>query len=127
MTSPLTAALMIVASSPETKYVYSNKPDENIDYRYYYLREQQTHVFVIPHPTWIGAYSGIGFSKFIDSLIAAIKKYKIWSRFPLSEDDWKQQEISTSSSLYKYHLIADLASFLIDKDFLFFLSAFSVL
>jgi len=101
---------------PETKYVYSNKPDENIDYRYYYLREQQTHVFVVPHPTWIGAYSGIGFSKFIDSLIAAIKKYKIWSRFPLSEDDWKQQEISTSSSLYKYHLIADLASFLIDKD-----------
>lgn len=104
------------ADVPEIKYAYATKPDESIDYRYFYLREQQTHVFVIPHPTWIDVYSGIGLTKFINSLIETIKNYKIWNQLPQNEQDWEKKELARSSSLYKYQLIAELADFLVTRE-----------
>ena len=101
---------------PAVKYAYTTKPDDDLSYHYFYLREQQTHVFVIPHPTWIGVYSGIGLQKFINSLIETIKKYKIWKQLPTCEQDWESKEICRSSSLYKYQLIAELANFLVSRN-----------
>lgn len=100
---------------PDTKYAYLLKPNPELDYRYYYLREQDTHVFVIPHPTWIGAYSGIGFDAYIDDLMRTIENLKIWPKLPEMEDDWKRQEENRSSSEYKNRFIADLAHFLVSK------------
>ena len=107
---------------PETKYTYSFKHvypcdgAKDIEFRYYYLRDQQTHVFVTPHPTWIGVYSGIGFTRYIDALMQAIKEHKIWATLPKSIDDWKIKEDNRSSSGCKYRFIAELADFLVDRN-----------
>ena len=42
---------------PKTKYfALKLVPDEDVKYQYYYLREQDAHVFVIPHPRWLGLH-----------------------------------------------------------------------
>lgn len=105
----------IVGDMDTQKFAFSHQPDPNVPYRYYYLREQDTHVFVLPHPRWIGLYSGIGYDGYIDSILKVMKDYKIWV-LPKSEDDWHKEKISKSSSSYKYRFIAELANLLIEKD-----------
>ncbi len=107
---------------PETKYTYSYKHvyhcdgTKDIEFRYYYLRDQHTHVFVTPHPRWIGVHSGIKFTRYIDALMQVIKEHKIWATLPKCIDDWKIKEENRSSSSYKYKFIAELADFLVDRN-----------
>lgn len=98
------------------RYAYRLTPDTELNYRYYYLREQDTHVFVLPHPRWIGSYSGIGFDKYIESLLQTMEELKIWRKLPEKEEDWKKPQVNRSSQEYKRRFIADLAHFLVSRD-----------
>lgn len=85
--------------------------NENPKYKYYYLRDSSTHVFHLPHPTWIGIYSGYGQDAYIDSLIESIKNYHIWDILPESNKDWNAvtTEINKGSVDYKYLLVSSIA------------------
>ena len=97
------------------KYAFTYEiDDDGAKYRYYYLRDQDTHVFVLPHPRWIGLYGG-GYDKYIDSLIKTIRDLKIWPALPSCEQDWRKQDVNKSSQRFKYNLIAKLANTLIDQ------------
>ncbi len=61
---------------------------ENPQYTYYYLRNSLTHVFLLPHPRWMGQFSGYGQDAYIDTLIESIKNYHIWDALPKSNKDW---------------------------------------
>lgn len=84
-------------------------------YSYFYARNSRTHIFKIPHPRWIGLYSGIGIDNYIDFLINDIRIYKIWESLPESFDDWhlkKSVDAEMSSMEFKYRFIASLAHLL---------------
>lgn len=100
--------------SDNSKIAFSCIPDASIPYKYSYLRDQKTHVFIMPHPTWIGAYSGIGFDKYIDSIMKTLSDYKILE-LPTKESDWEKPEvvINKSSIMYKRQFIASLAETLV--------------
>ncbi len=70
--------------SKNHEYVIDGK---KIRFRYYYLSNRDTHIFVTPHPTWMNRCK-IGFKPYIKALIQAITEYAIWSQLPQSEDDW---------------------------------------
>ena len=92
---------------------------ESPKYNYYYLRNTSTHVFHLPHPTWMGLYSGIGLDAYVDSLIKDFENYNIWDSLPISCEDWKGEDLSNedkSSSNFKHELIASIARSLTQKD-----------
>ena len=93
------------------KSVFRYRPDKECNYEYVYLREQQTHVFILPHPTWIGKYGG-SHKKYIDSIISVLKSLRVWDSFPNSQDDWRIPE----KSIGKYEYIAKVADFLVQND-----------
>ena len=63
------------------------KNEENVVFRHYYLRNQDTHIFVTPHPNWF-AHRGLSY-KYIDALLGAIKEHNIWPKLPECIDEWK--------------------------------------
>lgn len=88
-------------------------------YSYFYARNSRTHIFKMPHPRWIGLYSGIGIDNYIDYLINDIRNYKVWDSLPASFDDWNLKEtknIDKSSMEFKYHFIASLAHLLTNNN-----------
>ena len=95
---------------------------KNHQYRYYYLRNSATHVFLLPHPRWIGQFSGIGHEKYIESLLKDIKNYNIWDVLPETNLDWKieMKENNIDSIDYKYQLIASIAHTLIKNNFVMY-------
>lgn len=83
-----------------------------IKYDYYYLRNSSTHVFKLPHPTWMGLYSGIGIDAYVDSLIKDIETYHIWDSLPVDQDVFifpKAEENHLCLIDEKYHIIASIA------------------
>lgn len=92
---------------------------DNVKYDYYYLRNTGTHLFKLPHPTWMGLYSGIGIDKYVESIIRDISNYKIWDILPTSIQDWANENTPSpdkSSREYKFHIIATLAHNLVFND-----------
>ena len=81
--------------------------EKRVKYNYYYLRDQDTHVFVIPHPRWLGLNNLV--DCYIQSIMEMIKKYKIWSKLPESENDWKMPKVNKSSQDFKFKFLANLA------------------
>lgn len=79
---------------------------DNPKYTYYYLRNSDTHVFKLPHPRWQGQFSGIGQEAYVDSLIEAIKGYRIWDTLPSSNKDWKTDN---GNHIDQNQLIASIA------------------
>ena len=93
--------------------------NENPKYNYYYLRNTSTHVFHLPHPTWMGVFSGIGLNAYLDSLLKDIENYNVWDTLPNSCEDWKVDAVSVddkSASNFKPELIASLARSLTQKN-----------
>lgn len=93
--------------------------NESPKYDYYYLRNSSTHVFHLPHPTWMGLYSGIGIDAYVDSLIKDIENYQIWNTLPKSSKDWKgktSREIDKTSVEFKFGLVASIARSLTKQD-----------
>ena len=93
--------------------------NENPKYNYYYLRNTSTHVFHLPHPTWMGLYSGIGLDAYVDSLLKDIVNYSIWDTLPNSSEDWKVDALPIdykSASSFKPELIASIARSLTQKN-----------
>ena len=85
---------------------------EGIPYDYYYLRNTDTHLFKLPHPTWMGLYSGIGINKYVEAIIQDLFNYKIWVTLPKGIRDWvneTEEFVDKSSRDYKFHIIAALA------------------
>lgn len=85
---------------------------EGIPYDYYYLRNTDTHLFKLPHPTWMGLYSGIGIDKYVYSIIQDLSNYMIWKSLPKGPDDWEDETVACvdkSSRDNKFHIIATLA------------------
>ena len=58
-----------------------------VEYDYFYLRNTDTHLFKLPHPKWMGLYSGIGMDKYVEFLICDLSNYKIWDNLPSSIQD----------------------------------------
>ena len=85
---------------------------------YYYLREYDVHIISMPHPTWMGLYSGFGIDSYIDIAMEIIHKYSIWNTLPEKYKDWKgaSQELNKSSISFKRELIANLAATLMKNN-----------
>ena len=85
--------------------------DENMKIRYHYLRDDNVHIIALPHPTWMGVYSGYSIDLYIDRIIDLIKDYQIWNELPTKAPDWKGEvvEYDKSSIEFKRIFIADLA------------------
>lgn len=102
----------------ETRFIEFQS--NSIPYIYYYDSKKGTHIFKLPHPTWIGLYSGIGFDKYIDTILNDIKRYSIWKKLPCSEADFEDtnthEEINKSSMDYKRKTIASIAHYLVAND-----------
>lgn len=85
--------------------------EDKISFKYYYLRNTMTHIFCLPHPTWMGVYSGKHIEDFVDKMIQAIKDYSIWKELPTVPKDWflsvKSMNMNTIDA--KYLIIAQLA------------------
>ena len=87
-------------------------------YDYYYLRNSSTHVFKLPHPTWMGLYSGIGIDAYVDSLIKDIETYHIWDSLPVGQDVFTfpiMEEDHLCLIDEKYRIIATIAHSLTQK------------
>lgn len=92
--------------------------NDELKYDYLYLRNSNTHIFKLPHPTRMGLYSGIGIDRFVDSLIADIKTYRVWDTYPKSQKDWKIeniQETDKSSRENKFRIVASIAHSLVQS------------
>lgn len=95
---------------------------DDLEYRYsfYYRRDSNTHIFHLPHPRYMGIYSGIGIDKYIESIISKIQQYHIFESLPHTPEDCCLSEIETtidkSSIVYKRNFIANLAEFLVKNN-----------
>lgn len=102
------------------KQTYFKQQNLELKYRYYYRRDSNTHIFCLPHPTYMGLYSGKSIMEYIHSVIKDIHTYHIWSFMPedLEKDQWLKpiEEIDKSTMDYKRKFIASLANFLIDNN-----------
>ena len=93
--------------------------NEDMNYTYYYLRNSSTHVFHLPHPRWMGQFSGYKIEGYVDSLMKDIENYNIWDALPNSCKDWKTEAFSIddkSDSNFKPELIASIAHSLTQKN-----------
>lgn len=91
------------------------RENQDTKYQYCYSRNTRTHIFILPHPTWMGLYSGIGFDKFINSILADFKNYNVWDTLPQSIEDWQLKKLENEIP-YKYRLIASIAHGLTKED-----------
>ena len=100
------------------KSVMKHVVDDKRKIVYYYLRDDNVHIISMPHPTWMGLYSGFGLDSYVDIAIDLIREYNIWGSIPESHNDWKgeTQEINKSSISFKRALIADLAATLMNNN-----------
>lgn len=101
------------------KKTYFSLDNTELKYRYYYRRDSNTHFFCLPHPTFMGLFSGKGIGAYVNSIISDIKSYHIWNFMP-SElfGRWfmpKESEVKSSME-YKRKFIASLAEFLIENN-----------
>ena len=85
---------------------------------YYYLRDDDVHIISMPHPTWMGLYSGFGIDSYVDIVIDLIREYNIWGCLPEGHEDWKgeAQVIDKSSMSFKRAFLADLAASLMKNN-----------
>lgn len=88
--------------------------DKDMKIRYHYLRDDNVHIIALPHPTWMGVYSGYSIDLYIDRIIDLLQDYQIWNELPTKAADWKGEvvEYDKSSIEYKRIFIAELASVL---------------
>ena len=61
------------------KHAFTNDKGKKITFRYYYLRNRDTHAFVTRHPVWMKR-SG-NFQGYINALIDAIKAHNILPQY----------------------------------------------
>ena len=92
--------------------------DEERKIVYYYLRDDNVHIISMPHPTWMGLYSGFGIDSYVDIVIDLIREYNIWDALPENQDDWKGEtlEINKASMSFKRAFLADLAASLMKNN-----------
>ena len=92
--------------------------DEERKIVYYYLRDDNVHIISMPHPTWMGLYSGFGIDSYVDIVIDLIHEYNIWDCLPEGHEDWKgeTQVIDKSSMSFKRAFLADLAASLMKNN-----------
>ena len=92
--------------------------DEERKIVYYYLRDDNVHIISMPHPTWMGLYSGFGIDSYVDIVIDLIREYNIWDCLPEGHEDWKgeTQVIDKSSMSFKRAFLADLAASLMKNN-----------
>ena len=85
--------------------------NEEMKINYHYLRDDNVHIIVLPHPTWMGLYSGKTIDIYVDKVIDLINQYQIWDSLPSEASDWKGCiHVNKNSSIeFKRKFIADLA------------------
>ena len=98
---------------------YFQLDNNELKYRYYYRRDSNTHFFCLPHPTYMGFYSGKGIDVYVKHILQDIATYHIWNIMP-SElfGKWFEptESIDKSSMEYKREFLASLAEFLIHNN-----------
>ncbi len=63
--------------------------DEKRKIEYYYLRDDDVHIILMPHPRWMGQ-RGDGIYSYVDNAIELICKYNIWDCLPKDHEEWKR-------------------------------------
>ena len=99
------------------KEILSLNVDEDMKIRYHYLRDDNVHIIALPHPTWMGVYSGYSIDMYVDKVMELINRFQIWTSLPTTANDWKGEviDINKSSIDYKRKFIADLARVLVEN------------
>ena len=94
---------------------YLRITNEGLNYQYFYRRDTETHIFYLPHPTYVGAYSGRSIDEYVDSVIADLKNYGVWERFPEENTPLfdNGDDVDMDSMDFKRMFIADLAKTLV--------------
>ena len=98
---------------------YLRLDNKDLKYRYYYRRDSNTHFFCLPHPTFMGLYSGKGIDVYVKNIHRDIETYHIWNFMPsdLSGKWFAPIKSADKSSMeYKREFIASLAEFLIENN-----------
>lgn len=98
---------------------YLRIDNKDFGYRYFFRRDTGTHIFCLPHPTYMGAYSGKSIDAYVDNLITDIRNYRIWPNMPSEQKEWFESKdiyINKCSIQYKREFIAKLSRFLIDNN-----------
>ena len=49
--------------------------DDGMKIRYYYLRDDNVHIIALPHPRWMGVYSGYSIDRYVDRIINLIANH----------------------------------------------------
>ncbi|MCR4566101.1 MAG: hypothetical protein K5651_08440 [Bacteroidales bacterium] len=98
---------------------YMDFTNPSPQYGYYYRRDTNTHIFSLPHPTYMGAYSGKSIDDYVESLIKNIQMFNIWEQLPVNGFSWEQSDVPSypkNSMEYKRDFVAKLAKYLVDND-----------
>lgn len=102
------------------KSVLSLNVNEEMKIRYHYLRDDNVHIIALPHPRWMGQYSGKSIALYIDEVMKIIERFQVWDSILQKYADWEGQTIvyEKSSMPYKREFLADLAKTLVKNDML---------
>lgn len=102
----------------QRKSVMSIDVDKKMKIRYHFLRDENVHIFALPHPTWMGVYSSFSIDKYVGKVIEMISEYQIWKQLPVNPEDCfgETNEISRSSIQFKRKFVADLAEVLMNNN-----------
>ena len=94
------------------KRIRATDIDEDMKIRHYYLYGDDVHIFSLPHPTWMGVYSGFTIDSYVEKIISFIESFQIWKTLPKNASNWKGEvvEDNNSSIQFKRKIIADIAA-----------------
>ena len=100
------------------KSVLSFDVNTKMKIRYHYLRDDNVHIIALPHPTWMGLYSGKSIAEYIEEVLKNIRDYRIWEHLPEKASDWEGKVVNhdKSSIQYKRLFLADLAKVLMKNN-----------
>lgn len=96
------------------KSILSLDVEIDLKIRYHYLRGEDVHIIALPHPRWMGQYSGHSIDFYVDKVIDLLNRFQIWDSLPKSASDWKGEVVqyNKSSIQFKRKIIAELAAVL---------------
>lgn len=102
------------------KSVLTLDVNEEMKIRYHYLRDDNVHIIALPHPTWMGVYSGKSINEYVEEVIKIIERFQIWESIPQNSSDWEGVLVAydKSSIEYKRAFLADLAKTLMRNNLL---------
>lgn len=101
----------------ENAHDYFKLMNKDLHYQYFYRRDTGTHIFNMPHPRYMGLYSGRSIDDYVQSIMADIKNYHVWDILPGNDTDanyFNDDEPYCKDSIeFKRKFVADIAKTLV--------------